>query len=162
MAYMQSRICDHHEAQDLVQEVLLRIFRAVRQGAMQISQGSLAPWIFTIASHCLIDHVRKNRSHPMRLVGEQTLESTHTKTPDKPIVRAELVELVREALDGLPVLQAEVIRLKIYGGLKLKEVAEIQQYALSTVKSRMCYGLQKLNETLSVTAGEDYERFLSH
>jgi RNA polymerase sigma factor (sigma-70 family) len=98
----------------------------------------------------------------MRLVGEQTLESTHTKTPDKPIVRAELVELVREALDGLPVLQAEVIRLKIYGGLKLKEVAEIQQYALSTVKSRMCYGLQKLNETLSVTAGEDYERFLSH
>jgi len=57
-------------------------------------------------------------------------------------------DAVREALARLPVGQKEAIELAYYGGYTLREIAEIANVPLSTIKGRMRLALDKLHSYL--------------
>jgi RNA polymerase sigma-70 factor (ECF subfamily) len=61
-------------------------------------------------------------------------------------------EAVRRCLDSLTDLQRESINLAYYGGNNYREVAELLDVPLGTVKTRMRDGLIRLRDCLGVTA----------
>lgn len=56
---------------------------------------------------------------------------------------------VRRAIDALPDYQKEVIILRFYHELKIREIAKITQSSVPTVKSRLQQGLKKLQRYLN-------------
>ena len=61
---------------------------------------------------------------------------------------------VEKALGELPEDQREVVVLKVYQGLKFDEIAAVQDAPVSTVKSRLYMGFDKLKSVLGEQAGE--------
>jgi len=65
------------------------------------------------------------------------------------LYQGEVVEIIRRGLNMIPVEQRTVIIMKEYQGLKFREIAEILEEPLNTVKSRMYYGLNALRKALA-------------
>src|SRR4051794_270796 len=63
-SHIRRRINDPHRAEDLTQEVFLRLFRAARGRGYSPVQASVVTWLFTIANNCVIDHLRAESRRP--------------------------------------------------------------------------------------------------
>ena len=156
--YLHSRVYDFHTAEDLAQEVLLRVFRAVRRGQYDDRNRSMSAWVFTIASHCLTDHQRERGRKPVTLDSDTECDSedrsaidnrtANTLEPSEAAIEIERQQSVFELLDRLPALQREVVRLKVYGGMTFAEIANALECPVATVKSRMRYALMKVHEMM--------------
>ena len=83
---------------------------------------------------------------PLYTVANDTLE--------KVIENENKIE-VRRALHSLPDYQKEVIILRFYHNLKIREIAKITKSNIPTVKSRLRQGLQKIERYLKVFKGGD-------
>ncbi|MGD8452093.1 MAG: sigma-70 family RNA polymerase sigma factor [Phycisphaerae bacterium] len=68
--------------------------------------------------------------------------------PDKSVTQTERREALLAAIDGLPVVQREVVTLRLSGTLKFEEIAQLLGVPLGTVLSRMHAGLQRLKQRL--------------
>jgi RNA polymerase sigma-70 factor (ECF subfamily) len=66
MSYLGHRVPDQHQAEDLVQEAFLRLFRAARNGGYS-GQASVSTWLFTIADNCATDYLRASGRRPLTL-----------------------------------------------------------------------------------------------
>lgn len=92
LAFAKSVLGDHRSAaDDVVQEALIRAYRALRRDARQIA---LRPWLLTLARNCALDEIRRIRSYPLP---EEELERAHAhaETPERILSRrAHLRELV--------------------------------------------------------------------
>src|SRR5687768_11827741 len=98
------------EAEDLAQDVFLRVYKA-RKGYRP--RAKFSTWLFTIANNLALNHLRgkarnptvslvgdsKSRSHPTRSVADQVLAPDGT--PSTQLRHLELGEVVREALEAL-------------------------------------------------------------
>src|SRR4051794_12896515 len=60
--HIHRRIRDPHRAEDLTQEIFLRLFRAARAGAYT-GQARVVTWLFTIPGNCVTDHLRGEARH---------------------------------------------------------------------------------------------------
>ena len=56
---------------------------------------------------------------------------------------------VSQALQEVPYQQREIIILRLYSGMKFREIAELHGVSLNTVQSRYRYGLDRLRSTLN-------------
>jgi len=158
-SYIRHRVPDLHHAEDLAQETFLRMFRAAR--ADQYSgRASVATWLFTIADNCVTDYLRAAGRRPLALETDAAvradgslpgvLEQQPAEGPHPPDV-ASYHESQRRADALLATLsddQRSVVALKVLGGLTLGEVAEVLGCPVGTVKSRLFYGLRKIEESL--------------
>ncbi|MEZ6193692.1 MAG: sigma-70 family RNA polymerase sigma factor [Phycisphaerales bacterium] len=147
--FIHVRVGEWHTAQDLSQETFLRLFRAAR-GRRLDGRGTIAAWLFTIARHCTIDHLRhrsqRRTEHGSVEDGGHLLEELASADPGPPdrVSQRERVRVVRALLQELPAEQREVIELKTWAGLTFAQVAEVTGRPITTVKSQMAYGLNKL------------------
>lgn len=106
-------------------------------------------WIYSIANRLCLDELR--RPGRKRASSYESLkEAPQTEVAsaaDEKLLRNEGLVLLHKALLQLPVEQRVVVIMKEYEGLTFKEIAEIQQEPINTVKSRMYYGLSALKKT---------------
>jgi RNA polymerase sigma-70 factor, ECF subfamily len=159
LGYMRARVNDAHQAQDLAQETFLRAFRAARAGAYT-GKTNAAPWLFAIAGNCVIDYLRARQRRPLLLSSELPRRLNQDAEPDQAwanadgnplaiVQRAEEANRMHQLLIQLPDEQQEVIRLRVFGGLTLAEVAQSTGAPLPTVKSRLAYALKRLAALLA-------------
>ena len=150
-AYLARQTSNRHLAEDLLQEVFMRAYRAGRRGGFD-GRCRVRTWLFVLARHCLIDHQRATRSRPQtRQWADGDDGRPHTTTSTTPLdqsIQRELAQRAGNLLHALPDAQREVIAMKVYAGLTFPEIAEVTAAPTSTVKSRMRYGLLKLHELL--------------
>jgi RNA polymerase sigma-70 factor (ECF subfamily) len=125
-------------------------------------KANAGAWLFAIAGNCVTDHLRTRQRRPLLLNSEMPARTNHnpeldgapTRTTDNPLAAAQHAEeasRVQQLLLQLPTEQQEVIRLKVFGGLTLDEVARATGSPLPTVKSRMAYGLKRLATLLAAS-----------
>lgn len=140
LRYLALRVGDAHRAEDLCQEVFLRVFRSSgRHG--YTGAGAVSTWLFAIASNCATDYLRAMKRKPIQTV--ETLSEDHLPSaaqhedPLEQVLRSErsneLTDLVRLLDEPL----REVVALRIYGAMTFREAAEVIGCPVSTVKSRM-------------------------
>ncbi len=151
LRFVRLRIADGHAAQDVSQEVFLRLFRAARAGAYT-GEASVATWLFTIAGNCVTDHLRHGRRQRALLQRFSELSPDRgDPRPDEDAHRDEQALQVRQLLEQLPAPQRQVVEMRIWAGLTFREIAELCGVPLPTVKARMLYGLRKLAKHLRET-----------
>lgn len=132
-------------AEDLVQDVMLTVWRKVRQYSPE--RGSVAAWIFTIARNTRIDRLRSGSSRPHEDVDDMEIVSAEPTGEDVAISR-ERDGKVRDALSGLPEDQRRIVELAFVEDMSQSAIAERLDLPLGTVKSRMRLAYGKLKVTL--------------
>jgi len=158
-AFIRRQIADAALAEELVQEVFLRV---VRQGAGWQRRSKLTTWLFQIARNLVVDAYRRasHRKHasldqPIR--GEESGrlgDRVAHPGPDteRRAMDGEFTEALQEALESLPAEQREVFLLREVHGVRFQEIASMLDVGVPTVKSRMRYALKALREHLKEMA----------
>jgi RNA polymerase sigma-70 factor (ECF subfamily) len=138
---------DRAQAEEVAQEVFLEAWRtATRYDA---SQGTPSAWINTIAHRRAVDRVRaaeRSAYRDQRHADEQTA----VPIPDvsEEVVSRDVGERVRRALTRLPDGQRIALALAYYDGRTQREVAEMLNLPLGTVKTRIRDAMKKLRTYL--------------
>jgi RNA polymerase sigma-70 factor, ECF subfamily len=167
MSYLGHRVSDRHHAEDLVQEAFLRLFRAARNDGYT-KQASVCTWLFTIADNCATDYLRARGRRRLTLESDAVGNGDDSASvfdgcsspdldPVEAAARRESQGRAEALLDCLPEEQRRVVALKVLGGLTLAEVAAVVGCPLGTVKSRLLYGLRKIEASLAREGRRDYE-----
>lgn len=116
-------------------------------------------WLFTLAHHRLVDHLRARRPHASLEAegedGERLADQLPADSGFGPVRRIESkqqAEHLLAALDALPAAQREAFLLQAEGGMSVVEIAEATGVGLETAKSRLRYARTALRRTLEVMA----------
>jgi RNA polymerase sigma factor (sigma-70 family) len=143
------------EAEDLVQEVFVRVIRTIDQ---YHEDGRFEAWLFRIAVNLARDRVRRLKRQP-------DISSLDQAGSSEPPIRdrlgiagsspaedreeqAEQVVMLQQALDRLPEPEREVIVLRHYSKLSFADIAELMGTPLGTALARAHRGLRKLRADL--------------
>ncbi|HVM12789.1 MAG TPA: ECF RNA polymerase sigma factor SigK [Egibacteraceae bacterium] len=142
---------DPAQSEEVAQEVLLEVWRLAAR--FDAARGSANTWIMTMAHRRAIDRVRSEQAHRDRdtRVTVRNDERAFDSVAEEVETRLEHAH-VRRALDGLTDLQRQAVELAYYGGHTYREVAELLNTPLGTVKTRLRDGLIRLRDTMGVTA----------
>ena len=143
---------DVHIAQDMVQEVFLRIWR--RPESYVAQRGRFSTWLISVARNRAVDEVRaRSRRYRHETASPEQQERELPSSDDNdPALTAELADqrrLIIKALVELPLEQRRVIELAYFGGLTQQEIAQKLSQPLGTVKTRIRLGMQKLRTALT-------------
>lgn len=130
---------DDGQAEDLVQEVFLRVW--YRPEVYDRGRGTFRAWLLSVAHHLAVDVLRRRRrevSYQDKLAGPGTTD------PIEAAVDQIEGAAVRSLLGRLPADQRRVIELAYFEGLTQREIAERLGEPLGTVKTRLRLGIMKL------------------
>lgn len=142
---------DPAQSEEVAQEVLVTVWRTASR--YDEAQGSAMAWIMTMAHRRAVDRVRSEQAatERTRKLAPRTFEQSYDEVAEAVETRLER-EAVRRCLGSLTELQRESVDLAYYGGYTYREVAELLDVPLGTVKTRMRDGLIRLRDCLGVTA----------
>jgi RNA polymerase sigma-70 factor (ECF subfamily) len=149
---MATHLLGAAEAEDVVQEVFLRLWRGVDQ--FDERRGRFAPWFLAIARHEVLARLRR-RSREQRLALVEDIDRLLAAAPDpaidveEQVWRRERGALILAALNELPPEQRRVLVLAYFGELSQTTIAASLGWPLGTVKKRVRLGLQKLRQVLA-------------
>jgi len=143
---------DAQIAEDMVQEIFLRIWRKPESYVAQ--RGRFVTWLTSVTRNRAVDEVRsrgRRFRHETASPEEQERELPASEQDD-PALTAELSDqrrLILAALKQIPSEQREIIELAYFGGLTQQEIADLLSQPLGTVKTRIRLGMQKLRAALT-------------
>jgi RNA polymerase sigma-70 factor (ECF subfamily) len=134
------------DAQDLVQEVLLR----VRKGLSTYQPGNLEGWLSRITTNAFLDEVRRRRRRPAEVLPEEPERvAPPTLGADLTLESQVLPAEVQEALRRLPPEYRAAVVLCDVVGLSYEEIGATLDIPVGTVRSRIHRGRAQLREALS-------------
>jgi RNA polymerase sigma-70 factor, ECF subfamily len=139
-------------ADDLTQETFVRIHRA--RGSFAVGAAAL-PWMFAIARNAFLDHAR--REHVRRsssATDAEPREAAKDTQGDEVLSAQEMLGIVRETLDRLPILQRDAFVLIRFEGLSVSEAAAVLGATEAAVKVRAFRAYEALRAALALAAGE--------
>jgi RNA polymerase sigma-70 factor (ECF subfamily) len=147
-------INDRDRAEDIVQEVFLRVFRNRQRYERK---GKFSTWIFTIAVNLAKNEIRRKvrRRGEISLEGLEEATGSSTATADRSpgaeenLGREQLREMVAEAIERLPVRYREAVVLRDIEGLAYEEIASILRIPGGTVRSRINRGRLMIKDFLT-------------
>ena len=140
------------EAQDLTQEVFLRVFRTLR--TFRSAEGSFATWLARVTRNLLIDHYRRTRQERVTdSIEEQLpmLEEAGAAAPERPdhaVAGREASEILQATLQKLSPDLREAVILRDLQEMEYREIAEVLEIPEGTVKSRINRGRAELARLL--------------
>jgi RNA polymerase sigma factor (sigma-70 family) len=141
---------NHHDAQDLVQEVLLR----VQRGLATFRPGSIEAWLGRITTNAFLDDWRRRQRRPVvALPDDPDLVVPSAPSVDETIAAAALPDEVNGALAALPPDYRATVVLCDVVGLRYEEIAAELGVPVGTVRSRIHRGRALLRNALSEPLG---------
>ena len=154
---LRHQVGSREQAEDLTQEVFLRVYRARKS----YQPGArFATWLFTIAHHVASNALRdQSRRHEVTLrtrdsgpLGtrplDKMLQASSGQMPARQLDKAETREMVRMALEALGERQRMAVLLSKFEGLSYAEIAEIMEISPQAIKSLLSRARENLREVL--------------
>src|SRR6266446_8213260 len=144
---------NEQDAQDVVQEAYLRAFKSF--SGFHGSNGRA--WLLTIVRNTSYTLLKKNRVAGLTTPFDEEIHVAghESVSPATILEHSENAELIKEAMDELPVEFREILTLRHQEGLSYKEIAEIAQIPPGTVMSRLARARAKLRECLATRLGKE-------
>ena len=146
------------EAEDLTQETFIRAHRSLPTFR---GEASLSTWLYRIATNASLDHFRRQTTRqagtalPLEKIEfDEDRDSDVPSSPEQLAACSEMSACVQELVQCLPPDHRAVLVLKDLQGLKNREIAEVLDCSLATVKIRLHRARTKLREALD--AGCDF------
>lgn len=154
--YISRMVGDSEDAEDLTQEVFVRMFVSLETFRRQ---SSLSTWLFRIAGNLCIDHFRRMKKHRAiaysldeAIEGDESGGREVADTafePQRLLEQGEMAAQTERALAQLPEKLRAVVLLHDIEGLPYDEIAQIIGCPLGTVKSRLFNARLQLRQRLS-------------
>jgi len=143
---------DSYLAEDIFQDVFIRIIDTVRAGRYT-EEGKFLPWAMRIAHNCCVDHFRKVKRNPVIRNGEnqdlfEVLSFTE-ENAETAMIKQQTHDRIYTLLMQLPEDQREVIILRHYADMSFKEIAKVTDCSINTALGRMRYGLINLRKMMT-------------
>ena len=149
-------IGDRTEAEDITQEVFLRVYN---RGRSYKPQARFSTWLLKITKNLCLNRLRGKRRHPVVSL-DSLVETEEGKVlrdipapaqarPDVLLERKELQKLIKESIDSLPPKQRMVVVLAKYDNLPYREIARVMGCSVTAVKLRLHRAKVTLKERLA-------------
>jgi RNA polymerase sigma-70 factor (ECF subfamily) len=129
------------DAEDAVQDVLVH---AYLDRARHCAITRVRPYLYRMVANRATDILRQRQRAERRL--------PYPPAPE-PEPQADRLCEIERLLSQLPQRQADAVRLRVFGGLAFKTIAEAAGVSLPTIKSRFRYGVERLRGILCKEAG---------
>jgi len=175
VARYQSRLVGimHHlvgnadEAEDLAQEVFLRVYRARKKYR---ARCKFSTWLFTIANNLAMNALRSRQRKPVVRLdshasdssvfrpADQIVADSSGNQPVRRIQRRELAGVIRQAVEALNERQRMAVVLNKFEEMNYAEIAEVMGLTTKAVKSLLCRARTNLRAALQDYIYMDAER----
>jgi RNA polymerase sigma-70 factor (ECF subfamily) len=142
-------------AEDLAQEVFLRVYRSRESYE---ASAKFTTWLYRIATNLAVNHARDTRhERPENMVNLDEPDSTTGQTPDladstptieEDIVRQERLNAIRQKVQALPERQRMAVAMHKYQQMDYKQIAEVLKLSESATKSLLFRAYETLREQL--------------
>ena len=141
----------HHadDALDLAQDAFLKIHAQIQQWD---GRSRFSTWSYRVMVNLCIDFLRQRRRRQALAIFDDRPPESPTIGPQEEIEEREWREVaqnrLRRAVEDLPPAQRAVVSLRHYEGLALKDIAQVRELALGTVKSTLFQAYANLRRAL--------------
>lgn len=145
------------DAEDISQEVFLKVFRSLKTFRKGSTLGS---WLYRITYNVCIDHLRKKAITPESMK-EAELEEVVRKNsilpraqnldPRHSAEKALLQRRIEQALQKVSTQEKAVFLLRHYNNLVIKDIAETLNLSIGSVKSYLSRAVKKIQKELAVS-----------
>lgn len=153
--FIYLKVKDHELANDLFQEVFVKIINTLRLGNYN-EEGKFLPWAMRISHNLVIDHFRRAKKH--KFVSESTsknedfnifsvLHDEELNTLQK-MSKTELETQIVALVDLLPKAQRDIVYMRTFQDLSFKEIAELENISINTALGRMRYALINMKKII--------------
>jgi RNA polymerase sigma-70 factor, ECF subfamily len=134
-----------HDAQDVVQEAVLRAFRF-----FEGLRGEAKPWLLAIVRNSCLSWLQVNRPADLSGFDDRAIEAlpSEEEGPEMQTMRAVDRRMLNEAIAALPAQFREVLVLRELEDLSYKEIARIADVPIGTVMSRLARARRLLGESV--------------
>jgi len=147
---------NHHDAEDISQEVFLKVFRSFQTFKRD---ARLSSWLYRITVNASIDHLRKKSAVPEKMQDEFLEEHLphnpagsleFTGDPERSAETRLIQEHIENALQKISAQERSAFVLRHYHDLMIKDIAEVMNVSVGTVKSYLFRGIKKLQRELAI------------
>ena len=150
-AFILRVVHNESEADDLLQEVFMEIWKQARNFSAQ--KGKPLGWMVTLARRRAIDGLRKRQAYAR---AEERLQAEIEQQPsawvqnvtEQDIRSGDTRALMAKVISSLPEAQQQALELAFFQGMSQREIAANTNTPLGTVKTRLELGLKKIYEAL--------------
>jgi len=159
LLFARQQTRSHADAEDTLQEALVKLAKKVNDGTFDGGQPSWLPYVYTSIRRCAIDLGRKDDRRSLREEKVEADKKIHSGGKVDPWFESEAAgteskEMLEIALRELPQKFSEVIILKIWGERTFAEIGETLEVSQNTVASRYRYGLEAMRKILAKARAE--------
>lgn len=144
------RMCGNHEdAQDCLQEAMLRVYSAISGFK---GQSSFSTWLYRVTMNTCLDELRRRKAKPTTsldtLLDSGWSPSDDYDTPEHHAIQRENNSEIQKTIRELPDDMRSVIVLRDIQGFSYEEIADMLETNVGTIKSRISRGRKKLREKI--------------
>jgi len=152
LSFATRMLGDRQSGEELVQEVFVRAWKQAH--TYSADRGSFVTWLLSITHNMAIAETRRRGRRPQRAESADPALVLANVTDNEPSVEAHLElgalrDVMSRAIATLPESQRIAIELAYFRGLTQREIADVLNQPLGTVKTRMRLGMRKLKEFLA-------------
>lgn len=145
------RMCAHREdAQDCLQEAMLRVYRSISGFK---GQSSFSTWVYRITMNTCLDELRRGKRRKASSLDERIdagwAPVDDMDTPEHHAMRSEQRRALERAIQELPEDMRSAVVLRDIQGCSYDEIADVLDANVGTIKSRISRARAKLREILS-------------
>ncbi len=134
IVHMLSNTHLDHVAEDLCQETFYKAYRSLQ--SFRDAEASFSTWLYTIARNTVLSELRKSRNSEVYIEDSKVDPSAaYERLPESELLRTERERLVRLAIENLPEKQRHALILREYEDKDYKEIADMLDSTVSSVKS---------------------------
>lgn len=144
--YARYYLKDEDEAQDVVQEVFIRLWE--KPDIKHTSPGLFKRYLYLSVRNACLDKIGK-KNVMQRHLERLTLE---TVPAEEFLVDERVIREIREEIDRMPPQTRNIVNLVFVRGMKYREVADELNISVNTVKSLLKTGLKRLREKTDLSA----------
>lgn len=156
VAVMHHLVGNAEEAEDLAQEVFLRVYRARKKYR---AKAKFSTWMFTIANRLALNALRRRhrkpavplKIHESGPLGPRPAEQLVQDPKNQPVVRLqqqELAQVIRQAVENLNERQRVAVLLNKFEEMNYAEIAKVMGLSTKAVKSLLSRARMNLREAL--------------
>ena len=154
------RMCGNSEdAQDCLQEAMLRIYRSISGFK---AQSSFSTWVYRITMNTCLDELRKRKNRPNTsldgLLDAGWAPVDGGESPEGHALRGEVRRSLSQFIQELPEDMRAAVLLRDVQGYAYEEIAQILDTNVGTIKSRISRGREKLREKIAARS-ELFDRY---
>jgi len=150
--YVLRLVGDRTLAEDLTQEVFLRVFHGLPSFSLR---SKFTTWLFQVTKNRVLDELRARERRPRAVCLEDVAPF---EVLDQPLERVETIDALWRAVEGLNVDLKMALLLRDVVGLAYTEIADTLEITLATVKWRIYKGREEVQLALAregITFGKE-------